>query len=60
MPRRQPERLPYSSEDAMSNSNKSRAICYALSVQRESRQNFASSGIHVSKQLLVALIIARN
>ena len=39
---------------------KQRASCYALWAQRELQRNFASNGIHVSKQLPVALIIDAN
>jgi hypothetical protein len=44
----------------MSICKQKRAACCAHLVQRESPMNFASSGIHVSKQLLVALIIDAN
>jgi hypothetical protein len=44
----------------MSISKKTRAIFCALTAPIESLPNFASNGIHVSKQLPAALITGRN
>ncbi|OLA98156.1 MAG: hypothetical protein AUH19_01225 [Verrucomicrobia bacterium 13_2_20CM_55_10] len=60
IPGRQPVRLHYSSKDATSILKHKRATCYAPTAQLESRGNFASNGIHASKPLQVALIIASN
>jgi hypothetical protein len=60
IPGRQPVRLPYSSKDPTSILKCKRVTCYAPTAQLESRGNFASNGIHASKLLQVALIIARN
>jgi len=53
-------RLPYNAQDAMPNLKKLPATCYGSTAQLESHVNFASNGIHASKQLPVALITARN
>jgi len=53
-------RLHYSSKDATSILKHKRATCYAPTAQLEARGNFASNGIHASKPLQVALIIASN
>jgi len=52
--------LPYSSDDAISILKQKRGSFCDRTMRIELRHNFESSGIHVSKQLLAALIIARN